>query len=101
MLKHNFSLSQKTPYGESKVNIPVNPSGRDTLFKQDPSTRGDGGFQGFMVHLQEKFDFPTSTLNISNQDLVRAQRYAREYGNGGWETRLEAIFGDHLKVEVK
>jgi len=70
------------------------------LFRQDPATRDDGGFQGFLVSLQERIDRPTGIIDLSEDDLEKIHRYAFDYGNGGWEDRLVRIFGRVLGGEL-
>ena len=64
----------------------------DALFEQDPATAKDGGFQSLMVRLQKNFRSGTQELRIDDQDLDDIQRYAFDYRQGGWETRLMRIF---------
>lgn len=66
------------------------------LFRQDPATRDDGGFQGFLVRLQEKTNRATGEITLDDEDLERIPRYAFDYKQGGWEDRLKAIFGRGL-----
>lgn len=70
------------------------------LFRQDPTTRDDGGFQGFLVSLQERIDRPTGIIDLGEDDLEKIHRYAFDYGNGGWEDRLVRIFGRVLGNEL-
>lgn len=62
------------------------------LFSQDPSTRTDGGFQSLMVALQDATTQESQVIELSDSLLERIQRYAFQYGNGGWESRLLGIF---------
>ena len=73
---------------------------RILLFKQDPFTKGKGGFQALLVKLQSQTD-SSGRLFLSNQLLERISRYAFCYGNGGWENRLVAIFGRVLGSGLK
>jgi len=61
---------------------------REVLSKENT---GRGGFQGLFVKLQQKME--GRLVPITPDDLERIQRYAFDYGNGGWEARLTAIFG--------
>ena len=63
------------------------------LFIQPPATRGDGGYQSLLVSLQKSINRTTGELDLTEEDLERIPRYAFDYGNGGWENRLVAIFG--------
>jgi hypothetical protein len=66
------------------------------LDEQDPSTRGDGGFQRLMVDLQNRLRRSTSELKLTDDDLQRIPQYAFDYKQGGWEDRLVRIFGRTL-----
>lgn len=70
------------------------------LDKQDPATRGDGGFQGLMVSLQEKVNRASGALLLTDDDLRRIPMYAFDYRNGGWEDRLIAAFGRTLGTKL-
>jgi hypothetical protein len=74
----------------------LNAAEMEILFRQDPATKVDGGWQRLLVTLQELTDQPTGEIAIPPRILERIQRYAFEYGNGGWEDRLTAIFGRTL-----
>lgn len=67
-----------------------------TLDMQAPSTANDGGYQSFMVQLQSKLDRSTNELTLSDTDLAKIPKYAYDYGQGGWQNRLEAVFGRTL-----
>lgn len=62
------------------------------LDRQPASTRANGGFQGLLVRLASHVERQTGALRLTPQDLARIQRYAFDYGNGGWESRLRRIF---------
>jgi hypothetical protein len=68
----------------------------DALFLQDPNTAPDGGFQALLVRLQRNFDRGTSEIDLSDDDLQRIPKYAFDYKNGGWNSRLVTIFGRTL-----
>jgi len=63
------------------------------LRRQDVSTKGNGGWQSLIVALQAKLSPTTAELQLDNDDIERISRYAFDYGNGGWENRLQKIFG--------
>ena len=77
------------------VNIRLNSHEMEILKLQNPSTSHDGGFQSLLVSLQKKMT-TNGDLELSVGDLERIPRYAYDYGNGGWENRLEAIFARSL-----
>ena len=74
----------------------LNQSEQDFLFRQNPNTASDGGWQSLLVKLQNQFDPQTMLIQLDAVDLERIPRYAFDYGNGGWEGRLVGVFGNHL-----
>ena len=62
------------------------------LNRQNPTTEGDGGFQGLLVSLQGRLDLNTGELILTCEDLEKIPRYAYDYKSGGWQDRLERIF---------
>jgi hypothetical protein len=66
------------------------------LDRQHVSTKGDGGWQRLIVTLQTRLDRTTGRLVFNDGDLERISRYAFDYGSGGWENRLQKIFGRTL-----
>ena len=77
--------------------IVLNASETSELNK--PNT-GEGGFQGFLEHLQRQLDRHTGEITLTDADLEKIPRYAFDYGNGGWEDRLIAMFSRHLGPEL-
>ena len=63
------------------------------LNEQDPGTRSRGGYQSLLVRLQTRLNRATGEILLPPTFLERIQRYAFDYGRGGWEDRLTAIFG--------
>ena len=76
--------------------ITLNPAELEILFRQDPATKDDGGWQRLLITLQELTDPDTGEIEIPPRILERIRRYAFEYGNGGWESRLTSVFGRTL-----
>lgn len=66
------------------------------LFRQNPKTRKDGGWQSLLVKLQKQTNLRTGIIYLTPKDIERIHRYAFKYGNGGWEDRLTSIFGRTL-----
>lgn len=64
------------------------------LMKQNPASKSNGGYQGLMVKLQSKL--VDGSLMLTSTELERIQRYAFDYGRGGWEDRFKAIFSRTL-----
>jgi len=69
---------------------------RIILFRQDPETASDGGWQSLLVKLQNEYDPATMLITLDATDLERIPRYAFDYRNGGWESRLIGVFGRQL-----
>jgi hypothetical protein len=74
----------------------LNGDEQNILNRQDPATESDGGFQRLMVTLQYSLDEKTGVIEIPDIVLERIPRYAFDYGNGGWESRLKGIFSRTL-----
>jgi hypothetical protein len=68
----------------------------EALCRQDPDTELDGGWQNLLIRLQQKVDRSTGCLHLDARDLEQIPRYAFDYGDGGWEARLVAVFGRAL-----
>ncbi len=80
--------------------ILLNAAEMEVLFRQDPGTQRDGGYQSLLVRLQGNTDRTTGALTLTDNDLERIPRYAFDYGNGGWEGRLKGIFERHLGAQL-
>ncbi len=78
------------------MRIILTASEMSELFRQHPGTKGDGGFQSLLVKLQGRVNRATGDLLLTPALLERIPRYAFDYGNGGWENRLMAIFSRAL-----
>ena len=81
--------------------ITLNSAELEILFRQDPATKDDGGWQRLLVTLQELTDPDTGEIEIPPRIMERIHRYAFEYGNGGWENRLTSMFGRTLGSTLK
>lgn len=78
------------------MQIVLLPPEIDVLFRQDPDTAKDGGWQSLMVRLQGKCDRITGHITLDAKDMEQIPKYAFDYKNGGWEDRLIAIFSRTL-----
>lgn len=76
--------------------IVLNADELTLLDQQDPSTANDGGFQNMLVGFQKGLRRGTSELKLTEDDVQRIARYAFDFKNGGWQTRLVGIFGRAL-----
>ena len=70
------------------------------LFEQDPSSRSAGGFQNFLVKLQEKTNRRTGDIELTISDLERIARLAFDYQQGGWQNQIRRIFGRVLGEDL-
>jgi hypothetical protein len=71
----------------------LNTSEMAALFRQDPATGNNGGWQHLLVKLQSQCDRATGDIEIMPEDLKRIPQYAFDYSNGGWQNRLVQSFG--------
>jgi hypothetical protein len=78
------------------MHVTLTPGEMAVLFRQDPRTQKDGGFQGLLVSLEKRIDRSSGHLDLTPDDLEKIPRYAFDYKNGGWEDRLMAIFSREL-----
>ncbi len=78
----------------------LNENEEALLLKQNPSTKSDGGWQGLLVRLENKYNPNTKEITLSQGDIEKIQQYAFGYGNGGWESRLRGIFERHLGIDL-
>jgi hypothetical protein len=82
------------------MDFTLNSSEMAALFRQDPRTRSDGGWQSLLVGLQDACDRATGAISVTLRQRRRIRMYAFKYGNGGWESRLVAAFGRHLGTNL-
>lgn len=69
------------------------------LFQQDPRARFHGGFQHFLVSLQNRIDRRTRGLELSPTDIDRILRYGSDYRKGGFQLRIRKIFDRHFRFD--
>lgn len=82
------------------MNFTLNAVEMEALFRQDPRTKSDGGWQSLLVGLQGACDKPTGAITVTMKQRMRIRMYASKYGNGGWESRLVTAFGRHLGAKL-
>lgn len=75
----------------------LNENQRSALYKVDPNSRPNGGFQSLLVSLQEKCNPTTNVIDIDSKAKERIRRYANNYRNGGWQNTLKTIFPSILE----
>jgi hypothetical protein len=61
--------------------------------------RGSGGFQGLLRRLQR--NVVERTLILEVQDIERILRYATDYGEGGFQSRLRAALVGGIRAIVE
>lgn len=74
--------------GASMINIVVPQEIRDYFAGRH--TQGQGGFQTLGRMLQERLA-NSRTLRVTPEEFARIVHYARNYGDGGYQTRLRMI----------
>lgn len=72
--------------------VTLTPSEITILFRQDPKTEKDGGYQKLLVSLEKRINRSTGEIDLTPDDLEKIPRYAFDYKIGGWEDRLVGIF---------
>ena len=63
----------------------------DEVKELDRHVKGEGGFESLIRRLQKQVNHATLTLKVTDEDLADIQRYAFDYEQGGFESRLLAI----------
>jgi hypothetical protein len=97
-LREALSPTIKAPleYGLRQPKIKLSRDEFNELKKQDPKSKGKGGFQGLLVRLQQKVNQSTLEIELSETDIDRIIRYGRDPKKGGWQSRVQKIFGRHF-----
>lgn len=83
------------------MTIRLNKAEVEELMKQDPAERNAGGFQGFLVSLQENLRANRGCLYLDETSLAKIRKYAFGYRNGGWQNRLRKIFERTLGPDLR
>jgi hypothetical protein len=78
------------------MDLILNQAEIEALFRQNPNSENDGGWQQLLVTLQQRTDRRSGAIRLTPDLLERIQRYAFDYGNGGWENRLRGVFERNL-----
>ena len=50
--------------------------------------KGTGGFQSLMNMIKNKI----ATIEFSDDEMNRLNKYANNYGQGGWQDKLKSLF---------
>jgi hypothetical protein len=94
-LREAFGLDKQLQAGFGIREITIKLSKSEFQELMTPIT-GSGGFQSFFRGLQNRVNKQTRKLTLSQQDLERIYRHKSEPQKGGWQARLEGVFGRHL-----
>jgi len=57
---------------------------------------GEGGFQSLLRQLQASLD--NDKLTLTSDLIAKMVRYVRDYGQGGFQGRLDAVLGELKKL---
>ncbi len=99
-LREALTPTIKAPieYGIRLPQIKLSPDEFQELMKQDPKTKKDGGFQGFLVRLQQKVNRNNHIISLSESDINKIIHFGRDSRRGGWQARVKKIFGRHFDL---
>ncbi len=91
-LREAFGLGKtlKVAFGIRELTVKLNKKEFAELMA--PVT-GSGGFQSFLLGLQNRVNKQTRQLTLSQQDLERIYRHKATPQKGGYQARLQKIFG--------
>jgi len=97
-LREALSLDKtvQAGFGIRDARIKLTKEEFDALMQQDSRTKRDGGFQRFLVGLQDRTNSQTREVDLSQRDLGRILRYKSNPKKGGWQSRFNKIFGRHF-----
>jgi len=94
------ALTRKAPvalgYGVKFTIINLNKKELAELRRQDPKTKGRGGFQRLLVRLQASVSGQTGRLVLSKEDVARIIRLGKNPSKGGFQGRIYKIFQRHF-----
>ncbi len=69
-----------------KILIPLTDAQRDRLLLP---VQGSGGWQSLLRKLQKRIQ--DSHVELTTEDVGRILRYAQDYGQGGFQNRLDGV----------
>jgi hypothetical protein len=77
------------------MTIFLSQDAESALLEEDSGT---GGFQSLLKNLRERYDLGTKALILDSRDVERIKRYAKDYGQGGWEEKIKRIFAGNPEL---
>lgn len=97
-LKTGLGLGKKvvSGYGIKSAKIKLSKAEYAELKKQDPSKNSRGGFQSFLINLQNRVNKNTLEIELNQTDLARIEKYKSDPKAGGFQSRFLKIFGRHF-----
>lgn len=100
-LKEALGLGGKIRAGFSirTITVKLNKVEIDLLMQQDPTQKGKGGFQNFLIGLQSRTNKTTKELTLGDTDLERIMLYKSSPQTGGFQSRFKKIFGRHFPAD--
>jgi len=97
-LKTGLGIGKKTSVGYcvQSTKIKLSKTEYAELKKQDPNKKSRGGFQSFLVNLQNRINKSTLEIELNQSDLKRIAKYKAQPKAGGFQARFLKIFGRHF-----
>lgn len=85
-------------FGVRPRRVSLSRSERKELFQVDRSQRDHGGFQRFLVGLQDRLSHQ-GVLELSETDVDFILRHGRQAYKGGFQARIRKIFEKHFNFD--
>jgi hypothetical protein len=85
-------------FGVRSRRVSLSKNERKELFQVDRSQREHGGFQRFLVGLQDRIN-QQGVLELSETDIDFILRHGRQASKGGFQGRIRKIFEKHFKFD--
>jgi len=95
-LREAFGLDKRlrASYGIRETTVKLSKAEYTELMTTP--VKGTGGFQGFFGGLQYRVDKNRKELTLSREDLDFIYRHKAHPTKGGWQGRLQKVFGRHF-----
>ncbi|MDX1950640.1 MAG: hypothetical protein SFY81_00565 [Verrucomicrobiota bacterium] len=94
-LRDAFGIGRRlrVGYGVKSVVVKLTNDEYSELMRQPPESKNKGGFQHFLVGLQDRVNKQTREIELTERDLERIFRFKANPSKGGWQSRFKKIFG--------
>jgi hypothetical protein len=83
-------------YGVRERRVKLTRAELNELMRHDPSTRDRGGFQRFLISLQDRVDLKTRELTLSANDIDTVLKHGAQPQKGGWQRSIRRVFDSHF-----